>query len=1083
MRRKRQIWTSVLLLLMLSIGNLAGQSNLNLVKKGITVRAALSEVEKQTGYSVDFDEKVLDPNRTLNLQLQNRTLDDVMKEILKNSNCSYSIKNKHIIIVPSGNTNTRPSGSASSTHAIRGMVSDGNEPLIGVTIQVEGSSLATVTDVNGNFNLNLPQKGAVLTVSYLGYSTQKVSTNKDDFYKVVLKVDNKTLDEVVVVGYNTVKKRDLTTAVASVSTKDISERPITDAAQAIQGKAAGVQVVQPSGKPGAGLSIRVRGATSVNADNEPLYIVDGMPSDDISNVNPNDIESMQILKDASSAAIYGARAANGVVLITTKRGKAGKMLLKFNAYSGVSRLGKTIDALNTEQYKQLMKELLVVSSAAPSIPTSETRYTNWSDEYFRTGTNQNYQLSLGGGSDQLQYFVSAGYMNEKGIVQKANFRRYSFRTNIDSKIMDRLKMGINITYANAGGRDVYESRSAFRAGSILAVINTPPFMQIWDPDNPSQYDEDAYGSRISNPFAANDADQNYSADRLISSMNFTLELAKNLSFKTSFGIDLNNKKSNYFLDPNRSSDGRSTKGRVEEGYSRNFEWLLENTLSYNATLNKRHHLNLLGGATLQNAKNEAANIAGYDLLTTYPNLRTVSAANQIDKDETYSTATEWALSSFVGSVMYNYDSKYLFTSNVRMDGSSRFAPGKRWGIFPSFSAGWRISSEPFMQSLKSVVNDLKLRAGWGLNGNQSGIGNYSYLAYYSTTRVTPTTDNTLPGLALSPYSAANSDLTWEKTTQTNVGIDLSLFDSRVVFTADAYYKKTTDLLLTLTLPDNVNLPGGITRNDGQMVNKGLEFAVSSRNITGKFLWNTDFNISFNRNKLTKLSLNKLYYYAEMYSNNERAIILKEGLPLGSFYGFVSEGVDPETGNIIYKDLDNNGIINSSDRTVIGSAQPNFIYGLTNSFSYKGFDLSLMLQGSQGNKIFNATRIDTEGMIDFRNQSTEVLKRWMRPGMITSVPKVGNKENIHNSSRYVEDGSYLRLKNITLSYTLPSRWVKKLQMSKVQPYVTAQNLLTFTSYSGYDPEVNAYGNDAVALGIDYGTYPQSKSVIFGINIEF
>ena len=388
-----------------------------------------------------------------------------------------------------------------------------------------------------------------------------------------------------------------------------------------------------------------------------------------------------------------------------------------------------------------------------------------------------------------------------------------------------------------------------------------------------------------------------------------------------------------------------------------------------------------------------------------------------------------------------------------------------------------------MEPLQEVVNDMKIRVGWGMNGNQSGIGNYDYLAIMSASRVEPTTDNLYPGMAIAPYSAANTELTWEKTTQWNAGIDVSMFNSRLTFSLDAYYKKTTDLLLTVSLPDNVNLPGGITRNDGEMINKGMELALSSQNFTGAFKWSTDFNISFNRNKLTKLGLNKVYYYAEMYETRENAIILKEGLPLGTFFGYISEGVDPETGDIVYRDLNDNGVIDPGDRTTIGCAQPDFIYGMTNTFSYKGFSLSVFLQGSQGNDIFNASRIDMEGMIDFRNQSTAVLDRWKRPGMITDIPRVGNVENIHNSTRFVEDGSYLRLKTITLSYDFQPKWLKKISLSKLQAYVTGQNLLTFTNYKGYDPEVNAYGSDAVAQGVDYGTYPQSKAVIFGLNVEF
>jgi TonB-linked SusC/RagA family outer membrane protein len=475
-------------------------------------------------------------------------------------------------------------------------------------------------------------------------------------------------------------------------------------------------------------------------------------------------------------------------------------------------------------------------------------------------------------------------------------------------------------------------------------------------------------------------------------------------------------------------------------------------------------------------------MAGFDLSESYPDLHSINAANQIDKDACGASATAWSLASFLGRIAYNYDSRYLLTANFRADGSSRFAPGHRWGSFPSISAGWRISSEEFMQPYQDVITDMKLRAGWGMNGNQSGIGNYAYLATMSASKVPASNDNLYPGLAISPNTAANKELTWEKTSQWNVGVDVTLLNNRISFSADAYYKKTTDLLLTVELPESVT-PNNVTRNDGEMTNKGLEFLLSTQNMTGRFSWNTDFNISLNRNKLTKLGLSKVYYFAETYETKENAVILKEGLPLGTFFGYISEGVDSETGDIIYRDLNGNGIIDPEDRTTIGNAQPKFTYGMTNTFSYAGFDLSIFLQGSQGNKIFNASRIDMEGMTDFRNQSVRVLDRWKRPGMITNVPRVGNTENNHNSTRFVEDGSYLRLKTITLSYNFPKRLLDKIHFNKLQAYITGQNLLTLTKYTGYDPEVNAYGDNSVALGVDYGTYPQSRAVIFGLNVEF
>lgn len=1041
-----------------------------------SIQTIFKEIEKQAKMSVDYDLSIIDSKKEINIDVREKDLESVLKEVMVNTGCTYVIKGTHIII--------KKEEKNSDTKIVTGSVTDEkNQTLPMVNVMVKGTTTGVLTSTDGTYSITIPENvhNPVLVYTFIGYQDKEEQINARSVLNVTLSEDISKLEEAIVIGYSTVKKKDITTAVSIVSTKDIEERPLVSAAQAIAGRSAGVQVTQNSGRPGAGLSVRVRGSTSVNADNEPLYVVDGIPSGDIANINPNDIESMQILKDASSAAIYGARAANGVVLITTKRGKAGQMSIKFNAYGGVSELGKKLDALNTQQYKDLMSEMRTKDNTIPFIPESENRYTDWTDEFFRTGVNQSYQLSVSNGSDKVQYFMSAGYMKETGIVDKADFRRYSFRANVDNKLTKWLTSALNVSYSNSGGSQVYENRSAFRAGSILSVINTPPFMQVWDPSNPREYDEYAYGARILNPIAANAADRNNSADRLIGLLNFTADIFSGLKYKTNFGIDLTNSKDNYYLDPISSSDGRGTKGAVKEGYSRNFEWIFENMLTYDKSIGK-HNISLLGGSIIQNAKYEGANISGFDLNSNYPNIRTINAANQINLDDTWSEASEWSLASFIGKVSYNYQSKYLLTANIRADGSSRFAPGKKWGYFPSLSAGWRISGEEFMRNIR-VINDLKIRAGWGLTGNQSGIGNYDYLAHYYARKVAPSDKNLLPGISLFPSTAANKDLTWEKTTQTNIGLDLTILNSRVVFTADAYYKHTTDLLLKLPLGDNANFPDGITRNDGEMENKGLEFAVSTKNLNGKLSWTTDFNISMNKNKVTKLGFSKVYYYAEMYESKENAVILKEGMPLGNFFGYRSLGVDPETGDLMYADLNKNGIKDPGDREVIGNAQPTFIYGMTNSVSFAGFDLSVLIQGSQGNKIFNASKIDMEGMKDFRNQSVNVLNRWKRPGMITDVPRSGNIENNSNSSRFVEDGSYMRVKNITLSYNFNPKLLNKLHISRLQPYITLQNLLTITNYSGYDPEVNAFDGNAVALGVDYGTYPQSKIFIIGLNIEF
>jgi len=1058
--------------------NLNAQITLNASDRSI--KNIIEIIEKQDGYSFFYSDKLSGLDQKVSISTNNESIESVLNKLLRNTDIGYRIEpGKQVVL----STKARIEDiNAPQTKRIIGSVTDiQGSPLIGVAIAVEGTQIGTITDIDGNYTLDVPI-GATLKFSYVGFESRTVKTGSKNSYDVVLVEDAQQLEEVVVIGYGSMRRKDITTAVSIVSTEDMDKRPIMSAAQAMQGKAAGVQVIQPSGEPGSGMTIRVRGATSVNASNEPLYIVDGMPTDNISYMSPNDIESIQILKDASSAAIYGARAANGVVLITTKRGRVGEAKVKLSAYAGISTLGKKINALNTEEYKDLMKDLKKVSNTVPNIPDDEYRYVDWTDAFFRTGINQNYQVSVANGSEKVQYMLSGGYTDEKGIVRKAKFNRYNFRANIDSQQTSWLNMALNFSYSKTKSQWVRSNNSSLRSGSILSVINTPPFMQEWDPYNPGQYDELAYGSRILNPLAANAADNVTDTDYIKGSFAFTFNLYEGLKLKSTFGIDIYNEHWDYYLDPFSTAEGRATKGRVEESFSKNSEWLIENILTYDRSFNK-HNLSLMGGATQQHAQYNSLYVPAFDLSTSYPHLHSIGSANQIDKDGVSSSAAAWSLASFLGRVAYNYDSKYLFTANFRTDGSSRFAPGHRWGYFPSLSAGWRISSEKFMEPLQNTIDDMKLRIGWGKNGNQGGIGNYAYLASMSASRVSPTTDNLYPGMAITANSAANKELTWEKTTQWNAGLDLTLFNSRLNITLDAYYKKTTDLLLTVSLPSYINLPGGITRNDGEMTNKGMEFLISSQNIKGEFSWDTDFNISFNRNKLTKLGLNKVYYYGETYETKENPVILKEGLALGTFFGYISDGVDPETGNIMYRDLNKNGITDPSDRTEIGCAQPDFIYGMTNTFSYKNFSLSVFLQGSQGNDVFNASKIDMESMLDFRNQSKQVLNRWKRPGMITDIPGVGNPENIHNSTRFIEDGSYLRLKNITLSYDFNTTWLRKIHLSKLQIYATAQNLLTFTNYKGYDPEVNAHGGSAVIQGVDYGTYPQSKAIIFGFNVEF
>lgn len=951
-----------------------------------------------------------------------------------------------------------------------------NDPLIGVSVIEKGTSNGAITDMDGNFTLRVPSS-AVLQFSYVGYMTQDVKAAPS--MRVTMQEDNEVLDEVVVIGYGSVKRKDVTTAISSVSTKDLDSRPIVSAGQAIQGKAAGVSVIQPTGQPGGEMSIRVRGTTSMNGSNDPLYVVDGVPVDNIGFLAPTDIADMQILKDASSASIYGSRAANGVILITTKQGAQGRAKVSFTAQFGLSQVAKKIDVLNSAQYKELQDEIGMIN-----LPDGLPDQTDWFDETYSTGNTQNYQFAVSNGTENLKYYISLGYQREKGILDVSYYKRYSFRVNVENKVRKWLTINANISYAdysNNGGGAM--GTGANRGGVILAVINTPTYAPIWDTLNSDQYYNNFYGiSNITSPLenmARSENDKN-KENRLIATGGATFTFLPGFQLKSTFTMDRRNAIYTTFLDPVKTAWGRNQYGEGSDSRNMNTVLTFDNVLSYTKTF-KKNFIETMGGASWTDSDYTNSWISGSHYRD--GSIQTLNAANKISWNGTGSGASQWAIMSYFARVSYNWDSKYIATANVRADGSSKLHPDHRWGVFPSFSAAWRISSEEFMKGFE-WMDDFKIRAGWGQTGNQSGIGDYAYLQRYNINRVDWTQEgqeNAVP--TISAANLRTKDLKWETTTQTNVGIDLSLWNSRVMINADYYYKKTKNMLMYVTLPASGSaVATSIQRNEGEMTNKGFEFTLSTRNLEGEFSWDTDLNISRNRNKLTKLSLQKVYTAAQTSDFIKEDVVRNEpGRPLGGFYGYISDGVNPETGELIYRDLNGDGKISTSDRTYIGDPNPKFIYGMTNHFYYKNFTLSVFIQGSYGNDIYNASRIETEGMYDGKNQTTRVLDRWRIPGQITDMPKAGF--DIKNSTYFVEDGSYLRLKNVTLSYNFDMKKLRRLGVTRLQPYFTATNLLTWTKYKGMDPEVNQWGNSGAVQGIDWGTYPHCRTYTFGVNLEF
>jgi TonB-linked SusC/RagA family outer membrane protein len=968
-------------------------------------------------------------------------------------------------------------GSLAQEMTVSGTVTDEQGmPLPGASVIIKGTATGTITDMNGEYSLSA-DPAATLVFSFIGMKTTEIPVDGRTVINLQMEEELATLDELVVIGYGSVKKKDVTTSISTVSTRELEKKPITNVAQAIQGRAAGVSVIKPNGAPDAGMVVRVRGTTSLNGNNDPLYVVDGVPMTDISYLSPNEIESMQILKDASSAAIYGSRAANGVVIITTKSGESGEAKITFNGHVGITDLTNKIEPLNLEQYRELLSDM----ELNISLPENLTDQTDWYDETYQTALTQNYQISASNGDEKMNYYITGGYTREEGVIEVSFFERYNFKANLENEIRPWLTVGANVSYSDYTGNGIISGTGANRAGVVLSVINTPTYAPIWDPENPDRYYNNFYGVNITHPVEnmSRSEDNQSNTQRLIATGQAEITFASNLSLKSSITLDRNYNHSVSFLDPVKTAWGRSNYGLGSDNRSLSTVMVYDNVLSYNKSFDN-HSFDLMAGSSGTTSEWSQS----YQSASHYRDgsIKTLNAANKISPDNG-TVASEWAIMSWFGRLAYNFSDKYLVTLNMRADGSSKLHPDHRWGYFPSASAAWRLSSEPFMADI-DWIDDLKIRGGWGQTGNQSGLGDYAYLERYNIIRQNWWEEgNQNATVILSQANLRNTDLTWETTTQTNVGVDLTILRNRLTFMMDWYYKKTTDMLMTVDLPAGSAAANTISRNEGEMTNTGFEFMLSSHNFTRpNFRWDTDFNISFNRNELTALELTKVYNYAVTSEFvNEYAVRIEPGRPLGGFYGYISDGVDPETGELMYRDVNEDGILSTTDRTYIGDPNPDFTFGMTNTITYKGFSLNLLLQGSYGNDIYNASRIETEGMYDGKNQSKAILDRWRIPGQITDTPKAGF--DIKTSSYFVEDGSYLRVKDITLAYEFKKAFLSRLGIARLQPYVTATNLLTLTNYSGMDPEVNQWGNSGAVQGIDWGTYPQTKSFVFGVNVEF
>lgn len=961
--------------------------------------------------------------------------------------------------------------------AIKGSVTDNTGLGIpGVNVIIKGTSTGTISDASGKYSLTAPSNGTLIFNS-IGYEKQEVGINGNTVINVKMLETTQNLSEVVVVGYGTQAKKDLTGAVAVVTSKSLEDRPNTQFGYSLEGKAAGVQVIRPSGQPQAGFSIRVRGTSSITSGSDPIYIVDGVQTYNISEINPSDIESFTILKDASSAAIYGSSGANGVVLITTRHGVNQKLKVDLNVSLTSSQAWKKLKVLDGTQFRDLATEL--------GATTEWNKYnanTNWQDEIFRNALSQNYQLSATGGTNKTKYYFSGSFVDQNGIVLKNNLKRTTLKANVDHQLLKFLKIGTNLSYDNWNDVDVPEND---RNGIITRLITSIPNIGIWDPTNPQMYARSPFINDLENPVSTvNQPVHNYKNQRFHGNAYIEAEVIKDLKLKTLFGFENTDGKYKSFQDSVKTRYGKSMGGlAVENTYNYKY-WVSENTANYKKKFNE-HLLDLMGGFIISRENTNNVYKSSHDFSNAVNGDESVDAG--AIKSPPIPDKVQKSHMAYIARLNYAFKDKYYLTSNFRADGSGQFAPGHRWGYFPSFSAGWRITEENFMKSQK-IFDDIKLRAGWGLVGNDRA----QPYAWYG---LVDTISNKYliggqPHTAFIPKTLENQDLSWEKTSQVDVGLDLSLLKNHLIFTVDYYYKKTRDLLLEVPQPTSTGFSTAL-QNAGSLENKGIELQISSKNFDRRnFTWNTDFNISFNRNKVLDILGGTIHSGTINPAGDDfNTAVVMEGKPLGSFFGKISEGVDPQTGMIKFmKTADG-----SADSVgIIGNANPKFVYGLTNSFTIKNFTIDLFLQGSQGNQIMNATRILSESMALVMNQSATVLNRWHKSGDITNVPKVtpGDWTNSNPSTRYLEDGSYLRIKSLTIGYKFNPKLLRSIHVNNLFVYLTTENLFTFTKYSGFDPEVSAFStngssttNQNTALGVDYGTYPQSRDFLLGLKLSF
>lgn len=1115
--------------------------------EGQPVKRVLHQIEQQVNARFVFSSQIIQSNRKISVHSQAEPLVDVLSRVLKPLQLTYEVSGNNIIIKPGHPAKALeadkaqtalPTPIGTAVRTVSGTVSDpGGDTLPGVNVLVKGTQKGITTDAQGQFKLDMADSETTLVFSFVGYLNQEVVVGNQTNLTVTLAADTKSLGEVVVVGYGTQKRSDVTAAIASAPLSEVRDMPVANVATALQGKIPGVIIQQSSGAPGSAPAIKVRGFGSISAGTSPLVVVDGniVGAGVFGLLNSIDIESIDVLKDASSTAIYGSKGSNGVLLVTTKRGKPGRTNVNFDVYTGFQEVTKKIDLLNSQQYAEFAKEasntayLDNVPGAKATDPNSvrpasylryryprgdlydwfnyddpakvaSLPYTDFQDLIFRRAKMSSYQLSVSGGNEKARFLVSGSYLKQDGIILKSSLDRYIFRANVEVNLLPNLKVGLNLNPSFRTTQEVTAENQWFNQGIITAALSAIPMAPVYTADG-SYSSELALAAPynlpgVTNPLAnITEYSSPYTSANLLGNVYADYGFLANFNYRASANINFSDNRRNTYRTSRMPLSNllppTTAMGTTYSDQSQN--WLFNQVVSFNKSVNTVHNFEALVGMEATSSKFQSSSASS----SSYANdvVETLNASASGTTTTAWSFKTANASVSYFARANYNYKGRYLANLSVRRDGSSIFGPENRWGTFPAGSLGWRISEESFMKNIRSV-SEAKLRASYGLSGNNAFSDNYPSVALLRSDNYS-FNNSLINGLA--PSTLGNSRLGWEKNQQFDAGVDLGLFNNRLYLIVDYYHRITKDLLLSVNVP---SLTGFTTayKNIGKMENKGWEFGLTTRNLTKGVIWNTSVNLSFNRNKVLALGPNGDPIRTASGSLSDLNIT-QIGSPIGSFYGYKQIGifqnqadldanphdVTSHPGDVKYADIDGDGKITASDRTILGNNQPDFIYGMTNTFSYKGIDLSIAIQGTQGGKTLNIGRRYYDNMEGNQNQLTTALHRWRSesdPGD-GITPRANERSTGNNnaiSSRWVEDASYLRIQNISLGYRLPTALLTKAHIQQVRLYVSAQNVYTFTKYLNYNPEVSNY-ESPLSAGIDYGAYPLARTITFGINAGF